>query len=147
MSCRRVKTTNFEVVERVPLNKSLPEGCIHSRPLIVWSAAMAMADGCVTHEVANIAQHNQSFNVVWAEKVGKYFGKLTCTAFKVGPSTYEGMMVYLLSIGLHFSHRKEQVVVAICYHLFFHEVNLGLDTKFDDLDILANGAAMSAALW
>ena len=127
-------SANFETVKRIPRNKALPEGCIHAE-----SAGMAMADGSVTHEIADISQVNHSFNVVWNEKVGKNFGNLICSKKKVGPSTYEGMMVYLLSIGLHFSHRKEQVVVAIVYHLFFHRI--GLDTKFD-LVFLSNEITM-----
>ncbi|GFH46798.1 predicted protein [Chaetoceros tenuissimus] len=128
-----VYNLHFGEMAKLPRIKALPQDSLLSSPLMLHSSGMAQADGYITHKEVAITQHNHCYNAAWTKNVGELLGKVRCTERESIMSTGKGRMNYLLTVGPHFSHRREQVLVAICYYLFFKDIGLDIDFDVDFL--------------
>ncbi|GFH46747.1 predicted protein [Chaetoceros tenuissimus] len=124
-----VYNLHFGEMAKLPRIKALPQDSILSSPLMLHSSGMAQADGYITTKEVGIAQSNYCYNAAWTKNVGQLLGRVTYNEKGSKLCSGKGQMSYLLSVGPHFSHRREQVVVAIFYHAVFDDI--GLETEFD----------------
>lgn len=116
------------MLKRQPF-KFLPQGSLCSRPITAWISGLGQADGCIRTNYVSIGQSNPCFNKALVENFGKvyYNAKYGATDIRIIPK--KDQMLYHLSVGLHYSHRREQNLVAVIIHLFSHDIGLG--TKLD----------------
>lgn len=106
--------------------KSLPQRSIHCNNLLIWLSGMGMAEGSIVVEKVDIAQKNHSFNAALSQAVTPYIGRLGVRDTRTETTSRLKTVIFLLTVGMHYSHRKEQVIIALFYHLFCNHLATGV---------------------
>lgn len=104
--------------EHLEVIKSLPRGSTHANNLLIWLAGMTMAEGCMTSEYVSIAQVNHSFNAALSQAVTPYIGRLGVYGQDTRTTSCLQTVIFILPVGMHCSHRKEQAILCLFYNLF-----------------------------
>lgn len=121
-----LELNNLKIIE------SLPKGCIHTNNILVYATGMLMGDGGISLQRVQIAQKNYSFNTAFAEVLRQYIGgQFWIGEGKIQTNSTLQTMMFLLAIGFHSSHRREQVIVSLLHNLIFRSRKSVTGMKID----------------